>query len=377
MENSVTASKTGIIAAITLGLMLFAAQGALAVNGVQSAKADPFGLGIVQVSVYSVALHEQWVCTGTLVASTWVLTSAGCAGPAGSTTIWMDGGAAAQTSGVREVVAHPSLDLALLLLSTPMTTANRSFPQVSSIRPLNGTVVYCIGFGGGNYSVLHKAPFGVAGGGNNFTLDSTNKLEDGDEGGPCYDTTISTLVGVISAPQANQPTVTSGVGLIGTGASGEAEADSVQQWIADMIHLDGLKWGHYSYTIINKHSAKAFDVANASLLPGTAVNQNRLNGGLNQNWYWEYANYPLMRMVNAQSGKCLDVDTKYQLRQSTCGPATSQLFRISWVDNIYAKVVSYSGFVVDVPWASTDDGIRLQVYSSNGGDNQLWYFGIR
>ena len=80
--------------------------------------------------------------------------------------------------------------------------------------------------------------------------------------------------------------------------------------------------------------------------------------------------------VRSQSGKCLDVAANNQLRQSTCSSSTTQLFRIIYVDNTYAKVVAYSGRVVDVPWASTDDGMPLQVYPWNGGDNQLWYFGI-
>src|SRR5207302_5188252 len=171
------------------------------------------------------------------------------------------------------------------------------------------------------------------------------------------------VVGVISAPWVSPANVISGVGVTGTGAAGEAEQDAVQQWIADMIHLGGIKSaGYYSYSIINKGSGKGFDVANASLLPNMAVNQYHLNGGLNQNWYWEYTNYPFMRMVSAQSGKCLDVAANNQLRQSTCSSSTTQLFRIIYVDNTYAKVVAYGGRVVDVPWASTDDGMPLQVY---------------
>src|SRR5207245_1078214 len=47
-----------------------------------------------------------------------------------------------QTSTVREVIAHPSQDLALLLLSTPMTPANRNlFPEVATLRPTNNTSV--------------------------------------------------------------------------------------------------------------------------------------------------------------------------------------------------------------------------------------------
>jgi len=264
-----------------------------------------------------------------------------------------------------------------------MTPANRNlFPEVATLRPTNNTSVICNGFGGGNHTVLHDAPFGVGGSGSNYTVSSSiNTTQIGDEGGPCYDSSLGSngvqrLVGVLSTPWSSPAGVSSGVGIIGTGAAGEAEQDTVQQWIVDMIHLDMLKWGHYSYSIINKRSGKAFDVADASLLPNTAVNQFHLNGGLNQNWYYEYTNYPFMRIVSAQSGKCLDVDGNNQLRQSTCSSSTTQLFRITYVDNTYANVLAYGGRVVDVPWASTDDQVRLQVYPWNGGDNQLWYFGI-
>ena len=370
---------------VTLGLMLACAQGASAVGGFLARSDNPFMFGIVQVSVDSAVWHVQWACTGTLVSSTMVLTSRWCSGPAGDTSVSMQNTQAgtSQTSTVREVIAHPSQDLALLLLSTPMTPANRNlFPEVATLRPTNNTSVICNGFGGGNHTVLHDAPFGVGGSGSNYTVSSSiNTTQIGDEGGPCYDSSLGSngvqrLVGVLSTPWSSPAGVSSGVGIIGTGAAGEAEQDTVQQWIVDMIHLDMLKWGHYSYSIINKRSGKAFDVADASLLPNTAVNQFHLNGGLNQNWYYEYTNYPFMRIVSAQSGKCLDVDGNNQLRQSTCSSSTTQLFRITYVDNTYANVLAYGGRVVDVPWASTDDQVRLQVYPWNGGDNQLWYFGI-
>src|SRR5262249_24581340 len=155
-----------------------------------------------------------------------------------------------QTSNVRAVVSHPSLDLALLLLSTSMTPANRSiFPEIASGRPSNGSSVICYGFGGGNNNVLYEAPFGVDGTGSNYTVSSFNTLQDGDEGGPCYDGSVGSngverIVGVISYPWTSPSAVTSGVGVIGAGAQGESEQDTVAQWVADMIHLDGLKWGH-------------------------------------------------------------------------------------------------------------------------------------
>src|ERR1051326_3810214 len=102
---------------------------------------------------------------------------------------------------------YPSLDLALLLLSTPMTPANRSiFPEIATGRPSNGSSVVCYGFGGGNNSVLYEAPFGVAASGNNYTVSSSiNSLQDGDEGGPCYDGSLGSngvqrIMGVISSP---------------------------------------------------------------------------------------------------------------------------------------------------------------------------------
>jgi hypothetical protein len=375
---SVVLSKMPALA-VAIGLIVSAAQTGFGIDGPGKKSASPFRFGIVEIAVYSAAEHEQWICTGTLVAPTWVLTSANCPGAASDTSVFLE---STQSSSVLEVVAHPSLPLALLLLSTPMTTANRTFfPEIAPARPANASIVNCFGYGQTN--TLNSAPFGVIGNGNNYMVDSgANVVEwPGDEGGPCMDNSVGSngvlrIVGVITSAWTKPAGVTSGTGVTGNGAAGEPETDSVGQWIADMIHLDGLKWGHYSYSIINKHSTKAFDVANGSLLPNSAVNQYHLNGGLNQNWYFEYTNYPFMRMVNARSGKCLDADPNYQLRQSTCGPATSQLFRIIYTGNTYANVVAYNTFVVDVPFAYTDDGVRLQIYPWNGGDNQLWYLGI-
>jgi hypothetical protein len=377
------------IVAVVLGLILISVQGASAVDGPAAANANGYGFkfGIVRVSVYSVAQKEQWVCTGTLVAETSVLTSTRCAGPAGDTSVQLLN----TQSSVQEVTVHPSLDLAILHLSTRMTPANYPiFPEIANTRPANGAIVHCYGFGGGNNTNLREAPFSVGGSGNNYTVDRTwNMLQDGDEGGPCYDNLYGSngvlhIVGVISTPWNTPASITSGVGVSGIGAAGEAEKDTVGQWVADITHLNGLKlnpplvwWHTYALSLINKHSNKAFDVANGSLLPNTAVNQYHLNGGLNQNWYLEDIGpypYTLKHMVNGQSGKCLDVDANNQLRQSTCGSTITQQFQIlATSETNYVNIISYNGLMVDVPWSSTNDGTRLQVYPGNGGDNQIWY----
>jgi len=359
-----------------------------AITGTQAVSDNPFAHGIVEVSVYSSENHWQWVCTGTLVASTWVLTAGNCVVgvPPQYISIEMANthGGSLQSSAVREVVGHPTLDLALLLLNTPLTSANRNiFPEVASVPPGDGSSVVCFGFGGGDNSVLHQAPFGVSNSGAVYGISAGfNSLQDGDEGGPCFNGSlgsngIQSIVGVVSATWVTPVSAVSGKGVVGIGAGNESEQDTVAQWIADMIHLDGLKWGHSSYSIINKHSNAAFDVANASLLPGVAVNQVHLNGGLNQNWYFEYTNYPFMRLVNAQSGKCLDLDRNSQLLQRTCSSATTQLFRWLQRDSTYANVIAWgTGDCVDVPFSLTNDGVRLQVFTCHSGDNQLWRSGI-
>jgi hypothetical protein len=63
--------------------------------------------------------------------------------------------------------------------------------------------------------------------------------------------------------------------------------------------------------------------------------------------------------------------------QSTCSSATTQLFRFLSQGLTYSNVIAWgTSYCVDVPWSSTGDSVRLQVYHCNGGDNQLWYTGI-
>ncbi|MFD1829515.1 RICIN domain-containing protein [Streptomyces desertarenae] len=50
-----------------------------------------------------------------------------------------------------------------------------------------------------------------------------------------------------------------------------------------------------------------------------------------------------------------------------------QLWQVQWVDNEYYKLVAkYSGKVLTVAEASTDDGAAVVQASWRGGDNQLW-----
>lgn len=337
--------------------------------------ANPFSFGVVKL------VSGSNTYTGTLVASDWVLTTRYLAGsPLGSLTASMRNTSAGttQTSGVRQLIAHPTLDVALVQLSTPMTAANRSYyPHLLAAAPANNASLSCYGYGAAGGGALLNAPFAVSNSGNSFALTGWQRaLEAGDLGGPCFTGTLDAngvqqIGGIVSRAGS------SATGLSGVGVTGGGQQDSIDQWVADMIHLAQVRAGQYAYSVHNRYSGKLMEVAGASLLPTAAVNQFRaISSALNQQWYYEYTSYPWMRLVSAQSGKCLDVNASNQLMQQTCSGATTQLFRLLYIDNTYARVYSRAGRCVDDPGFSTGDGVRLQTYPCNGGTNQQWYFGI-
>ncbi len=97
-----------------------------------------------------------------------------------------------------------------------------------------------------------------------------------------------------------------------------------------------------------------------------------------QQWYYEYTSYPWMRLVSAQSGKCLDVNASNQLMQQTCSGATTQLSSTAAVHRQHLRpgVLARGPLRQRPRLLDGRRGPRLQTYPCNGGTNQQWYFGI-
>jgi len=140
-----------------------------------------------------------------------------------------------------------------------------------------------------------------------------------------------------------------------------------------------------SFKIINQHSGKLLEVAGASLGDGAKVQQHTANDGNNQ--LWKLLHHPdgYYTIVNNHSQKVLDVpdassadNVKIQKFEQNGG--SNQQWRLMPVlggffplfGSVYEIINTHSRKVLDIPSGSVNDGIQVQQYTENGGDNQKW-----
>jgi endo-1,4-beta-xylanase len=134
--------------------------------------------------------------------------------------------------------------------------------------------------------------------------------------------------------------------------------------------------------IKNVNSGQVLDVPAFSLDPGTLIEQWDFNGGSNQQWELQYY-YGHYIIVNVNSGMVLDVPYSSTsqgtlIEQWDFNGGDNQLWNFYPVnpgtnDNlVYIRNV-HSGLVLDVPYASTDQGIFIEQWPFNGGANQQWH----
>jgi hypothetical protein len=80
--------------------------------------------------------------------------------------------------------------------------------------------------------------------------------------------------------------------------------------------------------VVNQNSGKCLDVASASTADGANVIQYACGGGANQQWQWQAVG-SYSRLVARHSGKCLDVvgsgtGDGADIQQYTCGSGANQ-----------------------------------------------------
>jgi hypothetical protein len=117
--------------------------------------------------------------------------------------------------------------------------------------------------------------------------------------------------------------------------------------------------------IVNQHSGKCVDVADASSADHAKVQQYHCHDGQNQIWILKRTG----EIVNLNSGKCLDVPNasladNILLQQFTCNGATNQFWRATPRGEI---INLNSGKCIDVPNADAADQISLQQYRCTYG----------
>ncbi|MFF5715036.1 RICIN domain-containing protein [Streptomyces sp. NPDC012756] len=138
-------------------------------------------------------------------------------------------------------------------------------------------------------------------------------------------------------------------------------------------------------TLTGANSSLLMDVSGGSTADGAPVIQWSANGGANQQWALQQVSGNTYTVVSAKSGKCLDAADHAttpgtQLVQWTCTPGSiSQQWTVDAVgDYTSATNTSFTlknlaaGLVIDVPDNSTTPGTTLALWSSNGGNNQIW-----
>jgi hypothetical protein len=147
--------------------------------------------------------------------------------------------------------------------------------------------------------------------------------------------------------------------------------------------------GYYEFKA--KHSGQCIDVANGSTSSGATIKQYTCGGQANQQWSlrsMDPKEPPTggYQLVAKHSSKCLDVSNASMangaaMQQWEClNPAKlpapgNQIFDlVSQGGSYYHLVARHSGKCLDVPSASTEDGIALQQWAclEPAKDHQLW-----
>ena len=155
--------------------------------------------------------------------------------------------------------------------------------------------------------------------------------------------------------------------------------------------------GNGLYEIINVNSGKRLEVAEGRTEAGTSVQQYRANGTQAQRWLIRDADQGRFTFVNSISNKALDIpsaDTgsgkpiqvydqngthaqQWKLREEL-----TYRQKIDYLAAQHANDLADGGYIIrtglngayclDVPGGSTDNGVKIQLYVSNGTSAQQW-----
>lgn len=140
------------------------------------------------------------------------------------------------------------------------------------------------------------------------------------------------------------------------------------------------------YRIVNKNSGKCLDVSGASKESGVAMQQwECLDPTIQQNQVFTLVPTPTgYELVARHSGRCVDVANASQsnggtLQQWTCNGFGQQRWTAPLVETVgetkYVKLVAqHSGKCIDVTNASQSNGTVIQQWDCNGSAQQKWSF---
>lgn len=134
-----------------------------------------------------------------------------------------------------------------------------------------------------------------------------------------------------------------------------------------------------SYRIVNRQSGKCLDVAGGSTADGANVLQWACHNGNNQSWRIEDLGDDTNRLVNVHSGKVLDVNNcgtgdGVNLQQWSWLNNNCQRFRliVSAAEGWVRLVNASSGKVADVTDCGTADGVNVRQWTWLDNNCQQW-----
>lgn len=171
-----------------------------------------------------------------------------------------------------------------------------------------------------------------------------------------------------------QAAASTGLYLTGATAGGQltlqaAASDGSQDWTLVEQRPERL---------VNRNSGKCLDVNASSTADGGVVQQWTCTGGANQQWQVQAVAGGYVQVTNGASDRCLDVNASSTadggtVQQWTCTGGTNQQWRVQAVTGGNVQLVNRnSGKCLDIAAFSTANGAKAQQWTCNGGTNQVW-----
>ncbi|GAB3168892.1 hypothetical protein GCM10027059_32620 [Myceligenerans halotolerans] len=130
--------------------------------------------------------------------------------------------------------------------------------------------------------------------------------------------------------------------------------------------------------LVNRNSGKCLDVSGFSTADGATVQQWTCHDGDNQRWQVQEVSGGYAQITGVNSGKCLDVDgfstaDGAAVQQWTCHGGENQQWQVQDLPGGDVQLVNRnSGKCLDVDASSTANGVAMQQWTCHGGDNQAW-----